>query len=199
MFRWPHSPRVRSFSCVRLLGSLWASPSRREPCYPRGSKLPAPTEPMYGRRVCWVLTRRENEKWTGMGGAGVTDGKSEEGPRWLTKLHGMWLLQGTRHACAVSCLSVSDSATPWTAAHQVQGILQARILEWVAMPSSRGSSRPRDQPCVSYVSCIGRQVLYHCATWEAPREPGGPTKGEIKAVSRKNREHGTQRPVVTVE
>ena len=31
------------------------------------------------------------------------------------------------------------------------GILQARILEWVAMPSSRGSSRPRDQ---TQVSCI---------------------------------------------
>ena len=29
------------------------------------------------------------------------------------------------------------------------------------MPSSRGSSRPRDQTCVSYVSCFGRQVLYH--------------------------------------
>ena len=28
------------------------------------------------------------------------------------------------------------------------------------MPSSRGSSQPRDQTCVSYVSCIGRQILY---------------------------------------
>ena len=43
---------------------------------------------------------------------------------------------------AKSCL------TPWTVAHQTplsMGILQARILEWVAMPSSRGSSRPRDR------------------------------------------------------
>ena len=32
------------------------------------------------------------------------------------------------------------------------GILQARILEWVAMPSSRGSSRPRDQPSASLMS-----------------------------------------------
>ena len=40
----------------------------------------------------------------------------------------------------------------------VCGILQARILEWVAMPSSRRSSQPRDRTCVS---CIGRQVLYH--------------------------------------
>ena len=36
----------------------------------------------------------------------------------------------------------------------VHGILQARILEWVAMPSSRGSSQPRDQTRVFYVSCI---------------------------------------------
>ena len=41
----------------------------------------------------------------------------------------------------------------------VCGILQGRILEWVAMPSSRDSSQPRDQNCISYVSCIGRQVL----------------------------------------
>ena len=34
----------------------------------------------------------------------------------------------------------------------VHGILQVRILEWVGMSSSRGSSRPRDQICVSYVS-----------------------------------------------
>ena len=38
-------------------------------------------------------------------------------------------------------------ATPWTVAYQAPlstGILQVRILEWVAMPSSRGSSQPRD-------------------------------------------------------
>ena len=40
---------------------------------------------------------------------------------------------------------------------------QARILEWVAIPFSRGSSWPRDQ---THVSCIGRQILYHWATWE---------------------------------
>ena len=37
------------------------------------------------------------------------------------------------------------------------GIHQTRILEWVGMPSSQ----PRDQICVSYVSCTGRWVLYH--------------------------------------
>ena len=44
--------------------------------------------------------------------------------------------------------------TPWTKAHQAplfMGILQARMLEWVAMLSSRGSSQPRDW---TQVSCI---------------------------------------------
>ena len=43
---------------------------------------------------------------------------------------------------------------PWTVVHQMplsMGILQERILVWVAMPSSRGSSRPRDQ---TQVSCV---------------------------------------------
>ena len=54
-------------------------------------------------------------------------------------------------------------ATPWTIAHQTllsTEILQARILEWVAMPSSRGSSQPRGRTCVSYIFCMGRRVLY---------------------------------------
>ena len=51
-----------------------------------------------------------------------------------------------------------DCSPPGSSVH---GILQARILEWVAMSSSRGSSQPRDQTCVSYVSCIGRRFLYH--------------------------------------
>ena len=47
----------------------------------------------------------------------------------------------------LSCSVMSDSATIWNVARQTPlsiGILQAKILEWVAMPSSRGSSQPRD-------------------------------------------------------
>ena len=51
-----------------------------------------------------------------------------------------------------------------------QGIFQARILEWVAISYSRGSSWPRDWTQVSCISCIGRQILYRCVTWEAPWE-----------------------------
>ena len=52
--------------------------------------------------------------------------------------------------CVVLSRSVvSNSVTPWTAACQAplsRGILQARILEWVAMPVSRGSSQPGIKP-----------------------------------------------------
>ena len=40
-------------------------------------------------------------------------------------------------------------ATPW---NTVYGILQARILEWVAFPFSRGSSQPRDQTQISRIA-----------------------------------------------
>ena len=43
----------------------------------------------------------------------------------------------------------------------VHGVLQARILEWVAISVSKGSSWIRDQTCIS---CIGRQILYHQAS-----------------------------------
>ena len=53
------------------------------------------------------------------------------------------------HFCVLSHFSrVLLLATLWTVTHQgcsVHGILQARILEWVTIPSSRGSSLPRDQ------------------------------------------------------
>ena len=53
------------------------------------------------------------------------------------------------YAChsMLSCSVTSDSAAPWTVACQAplfMGILQARTLEWVAMPFSRGSSQPRN-------------------------------------------------------
>ena len=46
----------------------------------------------------------------------------------------------------------------------VHGISQARILEWVAISFSRGSSHPRDRTCVSHT---GRHVLYHWTTCKA--------------------------------
>ena len=57
-----------------------------------------------------------------------------------------------------------DSSRPGCSVHE---IFQARILEWVAISSSRGSSQSRDQTHISCMSCVGRQILYPWNTWEA--------------------------------
>ena len=49
----------------------------------------------------------------------------------------------------------------------VSEISQAIVLERVAISSSRGSSQPRDRTCVSCISCLSRQIRYHCAIWKA--------------------------------
>ena len=59
-----------------------------------------------------------------------------------------------RHACMLSCPTVSGSL-------QHHRCSLTGSVEWVALPSSRESSQPRDRTRISYVSCIGRQVLYH--------------------------------------
>ena len=68
------------------------------------------------------------------------------------------------HSVGSNSLQPMDCSPPGSSVH---GILQARILEWVAISFSRGSSQPKDRICISCVSCIGRQLLYRCSTWEA--------------------------------
>ena len=67
-------------------------------------------------------------------------------------------------SCAQFCPTLCDSVNCSPPSSSVHGIFQARILEWVAISSSRGSSWPRDW---THVSCIGRRILYHWATWKA--------------------------------
>ena len=62
-----------------------------------------------------------------------------------------------------SCLTLCDPMDYMD--YTVHGILQARILEWVAIPFSRGSSQPRDQ---TQVSCIAGGFFTSSATGEAP-------------------------------
>ena len=50
-----------------------------------------------------------------------------------------------------SCPTLFDPMDHSPPDSSVHGILQARALEWVALPSPKGSSQPRDQTCVSYI------------------------------------------------
>ena len=64
-----------------------------------------------------------------------------------------------------SCPTFCDRMDCSPPGSSVHWIFQARILEWVAISFSRGSSWPRDR---TQVYCIGRWILYHWATREAP-------------------------------
>jgi len=70
-----------------------------------------------------------------------------------------------------SCLPLCDPKNCAPPGPSVHGILQARILEWVAMPSSRGSSQPRDWTYITCVSCIAGGFFTHWPT----NPPGKPT------------------------
>ena len=62
-----------------------------------------------------------------------------------------------------SCPTFCDPMNYSLPGSSVHVILQARRMEWVAMPSFRRSSQPRDQTQGTHVSRIGRRVLYHWA------------------------------------
>ena len=64
-------------------------------------------------------------------------------------------------------LTLGDPMGYRSAASSVHGIFPARILEWVAMPSSRESSQPRNQTRISYLSCIAGRSF----TAEPPGKP----------------------------
>ena len=64
------------------------------------------------------------------------------------------LLHSFVQLCPTVC-NPTDFSTPGSSVH---GTSQARILEWVAISFSRGSSWTRER---TSVSCVGRQILYH--------------------------------------
>ena len=69
--------------------------------------------------------------------------------------------------CTQSCLTLCntmDCSPPGSADHEIS---QARILEWVAISFSRGSSQPRDQTHISCISCFADRLF----TTEPPGKP----------------------------
>ena len=89
-----------------------------------------------------------------------------------------------------SCPTLCDPMDCNLPGFSVPGISQARMLEQVVISSSRGSSPPRD---LTHISCIGRQILYHYATWEAPClyyfswSPVGQSQSQDQACSQRGR------------
>ena len=94
---------------------------------------------------------------------------------WESRIwEGRWLLCGLRY-CFMLCAHAQSRLILWdptdcsSPSFSFCGMFQARLLEWVAISSSREASWPRDQ---THVSCIGRRILYRWATKKALKYTG---------------------------
>ena len=109
-----------------------------------------------------------------------------DGCKWYSQASQLWLLNWYMKDVLLlfSHEVVSDFCKPMVCSppgSSVHGILQVRILEWVAISFSRGPSQPRDQTQVSWIAdgffidwatkevCIGRQILNPRTTRKGPR------------------------------
>ena len=80
-----------------------------------------------------------------------------------------WTYEKVKMLVAQSCPTLCNPMDYSPPGSSVHGILQARILEWVAIPFSRGSSPPRDRTqCLMFSTLAGR-FFTTGATWEAPK------------------------------
>ena len=116
--------------------------------------------------------------WTEETGSLHSIGLQRAGHNWITSTTRAFLFSKLLYfvisteimlACLVtqSCLTLCYPVEYSPPGSSVHGIFQARILEWVVISFSRGSFQLRVQTHVSCISCIGKWILYHCATWEA--------------------------------
>ena len=131
-------------------------PHRRQPTRPSPSLGFSRQEHWSGLPFPSPMHESEKWKWS----RSVVSDSSR--PRGLqpTRLLRPWDFPGK--STGVECHRLlQDCSLPDSFIH---GIDQARILEWIAIPFSRGSSWPRGWTCVS---CVGRQIVYHWATWGA--------------------------------
>ena len=100
--------------------------------------------------------------------------KKERKKQFSTNLHHVYSVHAQSR---VTLCNTMDCVSPGFSVH---GIFQARILEWIAISYSREPSQPRIQTHISCISQIGRQILYHCITWETLKmyaDPNANTEG----------------------
>ena len=76
-----------------------------------------------------------------------------------------------KNSCTKSLCHVSLFVTPWTVACQAPlSVGFSRQEYWSGLPCPPPGNRPRDQTCVSYISCTGRRVLYNWRYLGSPAE-----------------------------
>ena len=101
-------------------------------------------------RLCWSIPLVQNFSLKA----------SDVMKQGLCRIHSGCGCQRQCAMCSQPCLTLCDPVDCSPPGSSVHEILPARILEWGALSFSRESSRPRDWTCVSYISCIGREIYY---------------------------------------
>ena len=162
IWRQPHLSLWLGFCCIQQDWSI----QRRRQLWQRQWAASQTSSP---RRRRWMVLQikeaRGMEPWSVMRSATPphNPGKQEASRsifRFTEKPTLVWI-SSFKRSC--HCVLFDPWWHPWVTplGSSIHGILQARMLEWVVISSSRGSSRPRDWTCIS---CIGRQILYHWDT-----------------------------------
>ena len=85
--------------------------------------------------------------------------------KYLENVYSVYIIYVCICSVAQSCSTLCDPVDRSLPGVSVHVIFQARIVEWVAISCSRGSSPPGDG---THISCIGRRIIYHWAIREAP-------------------------------
>ena len=128
-------------------------------CTPTKSQLPRKPCP---RRPRWHLTKIPPplSAWGNLASPQNKEFTVPGTQSTLTILLTMYLLNGKKSGSRVRLF-----VTPWSI-QSVHGLLQARILEWVAFPFSRGSSQPRSNPSLPHC----RRIIYQLSDQETSLE-----------------------------
>ena len=124
------------------------------------------------RPVCWLWSGPSVYMWTSSQDSNSLKADSESNTPSsclsMSKLSECTYIYKLEVVVTQSCPTLyypMDCSPPGSSVHRIS---QARILEWVAISFSRGSSWPWDWTWDFSVSSFGRGILYHRTTWEAP-------------------------------
>ena len=116
----------------------------------------------------WVISG----SWWWTGRPGVLQSNGSQSRTWPSNWTELNLSMG--HVCLLSmhvCAQLLQSCDPIDYSppgFSVYGIFQTRLLEWVALSSSRVSPQPRDWTHVFCISCTGRQILLPLSHLDSP-------------------------------
>ena len=152
---------------IRIYGFPCGSDSKASACSAGDpGSIPGSGDPLEKEMATHSSILAWKIPWTEKTGSLQSVGSQRVRHDWVTSLDftSYIYISGKFGVCAKLlqlCLTLCDPIQCSPLGSSVCGILQPRILEWVAMPSSRGSSWCRGWTYVSYVFCIGRQLLYH--------------------------------------